>query len=124
MSAIDVIRAKHAAALSGELKHVYSEYFDDEENHCDGKIYYRPMSVRQEGRILSKKEGANDVPAYVEALLCRALNSEGNARMFPDAARNVLFDQLPPAELYRIVDGMTEDGDFSRSGESDQEKKS
>lgn len=98
---LDKATAHFRNQISGEMKSI-----DVPEWDC--KIYFKTANtLKEEGKILELSQAGKPVEALVESLVIRARNQDGS-KMFMQADKVVLLNEVDPKVLIRIVGQMND----------------
>lgn len=96
---LDKATAHFRNQIGGEMKMV-------EVPEWECKVYFKSTSnLREEGRILELSQQGKTVEALVESLIVRARNEDGT-KMFMQADKPVLLNEVDPKVLIRLVGEM------------------
>jgi hypothetical protein len=93
---LDRATAHFRNQINGEMKSI-------EVPEWETKVYFKTSTnLREEGRILEFSQAGKSVEALVESLIVRARNEDGT-KMFSQADKAVLLNEVDPKVLIRIV---------------------
>lgn len=96
---LDKATAHFRNQITGEMKSIAVPEWD-----C--KVYFKSAtSLKEEGKILELSQQGKAVEALVESLVIRARNEDGT-KMFMQADKVVLLNEVDPKVLIRVVGEM------------------
>ena len=96
MSVLDKAKEHYKASLSGEMKSIYVEEWDE-------TIYFKPSAnFAQQSKVMELHAKGKLTEALIESMCIRCLDKDGK-RMFKQGDRDVLMREVDPEIIVRIV---------------------
>lgn len=102
---LDNAKAHYKSQLSGELKSIYIEEWDQ-------TIYFKPaVTMAQQSKVIELHNKGKLSEALIETMMVRCLNEEGK-RLFAFGDKDALMNQVDPQVIIKIctiINESTED---------------
>lgn len=96
MSVLDKAKEHYKSQLSGDMKSIYVEEWDE-------TIYFKPSAnFAQQSKVMELHAKGKLTDALIETMMIRCLDAEGK-KMFRQGDREVLMRQVDPEVIVRIV---------------------
>lgn len=98
---LDKATAHFRTRISGEMRKIHVPEWE-----CD--LYFKEASsLKEESKILELSQQGKSVEAIVESLIIKARNQDGT-RMFSQAEKPVLMNEVDPSVIIRVVGEMNQ----------------